>query len=438
MDTQTDAQNAPAESEEAVINWLRQNVIPVQHIEAGNGFADLQPLKTLLNDVKVVGLGEATHGTREFFQFKHRLLEFLVTEMNFTAFAIEASYAACQPINDYVLYGKGDLASALTGQGYVPWDCEEVTEMVRWMRAHNLRMPDEKKVKFWGIDLWRNDLGRQAVMDYLRRIASDRLTATQSLFEALASEEAKWPTHIDAPTEITLGQLLPQIEDLNNYLTANKDAFINRSSSADFERIMQYIRIMRQWIIANTPDSMHPSQPTYSARSTYMAENLVFLIDHGRLGEKVVAWAHNGHVSLGNWGQVLRTQYGNGYYSFGFEFNQGSFYTRTFLPNMDLGDLKEVTLPPAITGSLAWYLIQTGIGNLILNLRAPSGNPVIHQWLRTPRRVRNVVWGYSEDSTYSDEVDLSKKYDGLIFIERTTATQPTANALVTVANRMWL
>ena len=95
-------------NEEAVITWLRQNTMPIQHIEAGHGFDDLQPLKALLKDVKVVGLGEATHGTREFFQFKHRLLEFLVTEMGFTALVIEGSYTGFQPINDYILHGAGD------------------------------------------------------------------------------------------------------------------------------------------------------------------------------------------------------------------------------------------------------------------------------------------------------------------------------------------
>ena len=109
--------------------------MPIQHIEAGHGFDDLQPLKALLNEAKVVGLGETTHGTREFFQFKHRLLEFLVTEMGFTALVIEGSYTGFQPINDYTLHGVGDPASVLTGQGYVVWDTEELAAMVAWMRA---------------------------------------------------------------------------------------------------------------------------------------------------------------------------------------------------------------------------------------------------------------------------------------------------------------
>src|SRR5689334_16326919 len=59
-----------------VTAWLKQHAITIKSVEAGNGFDDLQPLKRVLADVRVVGLGEATHGTREFFQFKHRMVEF--------------------------------------------------------------------------------------------------------------------------------------------------------------------------------------------------------------------------------------------------------------------------------------------------------------------------------------------------------------------------
>src|SRR5215218_1657068 len=120
---------------EVITTWLKQQAVPIKYIMAGNGFSDLQPLKKTWKDVRVIGLGEATHGTREFFQIRHRLLEFLVTELNFTDFILESSYAACQPINTYILTGKGDRATVLTGQGYTPWDTEEFSAMLDWMRT---------------------------------------------------------------------------------------------------------------------------------------------------------------------------------------------------------------------------------------------------------------------------------------------------------------
>lgn len=136
----------------ALSAWLLENAVPVRGVRAGGGFADLRPLKRILHGVRIVGLGEATHGTREFFLFKHRLLEFLVREMGFTVFAIESGREACLPIDRYVRHGEGDAAGALAGQGYWTWDTEEVLAMIRWMREHNRTVPEERKVGFFGLD----------------------------------------------------------------------------------------------------------------------------------------------------------------------------------------------------------------------------------------------------------------------------------------------
>src|SRR5205085_813731 len=106
--------------------------IPIKGVEPGMGWADLQPLKEALADVRVVGLGEATHGSREFFQFKHRMIEFLIREMNFNSFAIEANYATCLKLNDFVLGGKVSRAEALQSLGFAVWQTEEMAALVDW------------------------------------------------------------------------------------------------------------------------------------------------------------------------------------------------------------------------------------------------------------------------------------------------------------------
>ncbi|MFE7115087.1 erythromycin esterase family protein, partial [Streptomyces sp. NPDC057654] len=96
-------------------SWLAANAVPlVGGLTAGAPTADLEPLKRTLDGVRAVGLGEATHGTREFFLLKHRLLEFLVTEMGFTVLAMEAGASAALAVNDYVLHGIGEAADVLT------------------------------------------------------------------------------------------------------------------------------------------------------------------------------------------------------------------------------------------------------------------------------------------------------------------------------------
>ncbi|MEU0400691.1 erythromycin esterase family protein [Streptomyces sp. NPDC006197] len=88
-----------------VTSWLARAALPLACLTAGAPTTDLQPLKGVLDGVRVVGLGEATHGTREFFQLKHRLLEFLVTELGFSVLAMEASASAAPAVDAYVRHG---------------------------------------------------------------------------------------------------------------------------------------------------------------------------------------------------------------------------------------------------------------------------------------------------------------------------------------------
>ena len=101
--------------------WLRENAIPFDTTDPNSDFEDLMPLKPLIGDARIVALGEATHGTHEFFEMKHRMLRFLVEEMGFNIFAMEASWAETNLINDYVRTGQGDPASSCNnsfpGQG---------------------------------------------------------------------------------------------------------------------------------------------------------------------------------------------------------------------------------------------------------------------------------------------------------------------------------
>jgi erythromycin esterase len=131
--------------QQAVITRLKENAIGVKTVEAGNGFQDLQPLKQVFKDVRYVGLGEETHGTREFFQFKHRMLEFLVKEMGFRVFAIEASYSACENINDYIMGKTDDGTKALDSQGFWTWNTEEVRAMIDWLRTYNATVTAERR-----------------------------------------------------------------------------------------------------------------------------------------------------------------------------------------------------------------------------------------------------------------------------------------------------
>ncbi len=117
--------------------WVRAHALTVKTVQAGSGFDDLQKLAPSIGTARIVSLGEATHGTREIFQMKHRLVEFLASEQGFTIFAIEANMPEAYRVNDYVLHGTGDPKALLKGMYFWTWNTEEVLAMIEWMRQFN-------------------------------------------------------------------------------------------------------------------------------------------------------------------------------------------------------------------------------------------------------------------------------------------------------------
>jgi hypothetical protein len=178
-----------AQQTESPVEWIRANAIRLTTPEAGRGFADLQPLKKLVGESRIVSLGEATHGSREFFQLKHRLLEFLASEMGFTIFSIEANMPEAYRLNDYVLNGTGDPAQLLRGMYFWTWDTEEVLAMIQWMRAFN--QSGKGRVQFTGFDMQipavASDNVRAFVAKYEPGYASSVADATVMATRASAS-----------------------------------------------------------------------------------------------------------------------------------------------------------------------------------------------------------------------------------------------------------
>ena len=164
--TSSEAATVGSPPTDSQVAWLRDNAVAFETAEAGNGFADLEPLREMIGDARIVALGEGTHGTREFFQMKHRLLEFLASEMGFTIFSIEASTPEAYAINPYVRGGDGDPAALIGGMYFWTWNTEEVLAMVEWMREFNAAGHD---LQFTGFDMQAPDVAMENVTEFLRK-----------------------------------------------------------------------------------------------------------------------------------------------------------------------------------------------------------------------------------------------------------------------------
>lgn len=176
---------ASAQDDRAVSEWIARQAVRLTGVEAGHGFADMQALKEIVGDARIVSLGEATHGTREFFQLKHRMLEFLVTQMGFSIFSIEANMPEAYRLNDYVLTGQGDPAALLRGMYFWTWDTQEVLDMIQWMREYN--KSGKGRVEFTGFDMQTPTVAAQIVVDFAAKNAPHSVSAIRQAADAVNS-----------------------------------------------------------------------------------------------------------------------------------------------------------------------------------------------------------------------------------------------------------
>jgi erythromycin esterase len=425
------------DSSEIIRTWLKQHCVPIKSIKPGSDISDLQFLKPVLNNVELIGLGECTHGTSEFVQIKHRLIQFLVQEMGFTAFALESSYSDCEPINDYILTGKGSLADAITGQGYTGWDTEEFTSILEWMRQYNKRAPEERKVHFYGIDIpvTFQKTGREKVKAYLKKYAPEKLPIADSIFRVLGDETHSWPTRLNEPA---LEQVYTPLHELSRYFNTSKATLVAKSSPGEWEHTRKYLEVMEQGLMVNT-DSIPVSLIDDSlGRDDYMAQNLLYLLRTQKPDSKFIFWAHNGHVSSyangKSVGFYMKQWLQNKYYALGLECYDGRFTARELLPDGAWGDLKADTLFRD-KKTFIHYLQQLEYGSLFVDWRQASDNFFVDKWLDTPDNFGEGNWKSRKTEENFELKKLKGEFDGLVFIEHSTPTHPTRNAMARSAAR---
>lgn len=432
-----EAAAARVELDEAT-RWVKANAHPLRAVTAGNGFTDLMPLKQILSGARVVGLGEATHGTREFFQVKHRLLEFLVRELGFTVFALETSQTAAHAINDFVLYGKADRAKVLARQGFFNWDTEEMGATLDWMREYNRSVPEARKVRFAGFDFQYNPGARVVIGNYLSRVAPERAAATDSMLITLSeSADSTRPDFIRyySLSDTAKAPLVTSVNELLGYLVLNRSNFLKKTSVAQYDSALQSVRMLAQ--LADThirPGfEQHIAESGVATRDRYMAENIAALIESLPLGTKMVLSSHNEHLRRDpyNMGYYLSEAYGSSYYALGLAFGQGGFQALSITDKSPF-PLRPFTVGPGLQDAADWFLARAVGGDYFVDFRRSEKDGPASAWLTRAHQLRSIGNGYlpsNPSGYYRDPVTLGKSYDGIIFIARTTRARPNPTVL---------
>ncbi|MFJ1791411.1 erythromycin esterase family protein [Kitasatospora griseola] len=399
----------------AVVKQLEAAAHPLFSTAPGGRSSDLAALGDLIGDTPVVGLGEATHGSHEFFTLKHRVFRYLVEEHGFTAFALEASWTAGLEIDEFLQGGDGDARRvadrALAGS---PWHREEFAELIGWMREHNRRNP-HRPVHFLGDDLGLPGLGDRVfrrVLDLVRPGHPEEAARLTDLYAPLR------------PLDDALGYFeRPLAERLAN-AELSRRAFELTSSTGD-EWAVQHARVIADTFAFLTMDRDNPA--TVSAaeqlRDRAMAHNVLWW--QRRTGHRILLSAHNGHAGYASTlpdlypvpqGAQLRQALGGRYLAIGTTFDRGAFLTTEDGAG---SDWRPVSVPPAPPGSLEHTLDQVRHRDFYLPLRrlpAPASS-----WLATPHPTYDA--GTTFDPKAAAALAPAAAYDVLIHLHEVAAAR---------------
>jgi erythromycin esterase-like protein len=402
---------------------------------------DYDGLLDLVGTKRFVLIGEASHGTHDFYRERARITRRLIDECGFTAVAVEADWPDAYRVNRYVMGLSNDPGAdaALSDFRRFPawmWRNRDVLQFVEWMRARNdAHTHPATKARFYGLDLYSLRASIEAVIEYLDRIDPDearRARARYSCFDHVAGEGQAYGYALAYEGAIPCeNEVVAQLVELRH----RSDAYLRRDGWVAEDEL--FFAEQNACVVRDAEEyyqQMYRAEvSSWNLRDRHMAGTLDALVDHldRRLGRtKVVVWEHNSHVGdarateMGargelNVGQLARQRYGSECLLVGFTTYDGRVTAAS-----NWGDPPERKhVRPALPGSHEALLHEVTPSRFWLST-ADAG---VRAGLREPRLERAIGVIYrpeTERQSHYFPARLSEQFDAVIHLDRTQALEP--------------
>jgi len=414
--------------EERVIRRIRALSSPLRES------SDLDLILERIGSARYVLLGEASHGTSEFYTWRRMISERLIQEQGFSFIAVEGDWPDCYQVNRYVRHLASSSSSArdvLRVFGRWPtwmWANEEIVGLVGWLHAFNADRPQASRVGFFGLDVYSLWDSLHEIDRYFKRNnpeARGLMGEVLRCFEPYGYDErayARATSWLSASCEgevIAVLQAMreraraPHNGDTEGIFNAEQNALIAANAEA-------YYRAM-----------VRPGAESWNIRDRHMVETLERLMTHHGNGARAIVWEHNTHIGdaratdmaregMVNVGQLVRERHGDeGVVSIGFGSHRGSVIASDAWGN----PMNRMVVPPAAPGSYEdlFHRAEPDDAMLILD------DLMDEQPFLTPRghRAIGVVYHpeYEHHGNYVPTV-LPFRYDIFLFIDETEALHP--------------
>jgi len=415
----------PSDSQ-AFIGWASKHAIAVESLNGPLPTTSLEWLQEAIGSVRVVGVGESRHDTREQLLLKRLLVRHLIEDLGFRTLILEESIPHAESLDRYVTSGEGNLCGLMNSLArWYLWDTEEMLELVEWVRQFNKGRKPGAEVRIFGMDITAPAVGVRSVLDYLRAAGTELLLDAPALGLDLQRGDF-WPVTwqryavLSDERQRDLGQ---NDAKLIKVLEPRRAELIASTSEERYERMLWLAEVGG---MGNALFSSGSREAGGAIRERGMARTVLRLLDREIAGEKAIIWTHNLHVARSTFrmpdlaegtlqpmGMRLSEELGDSYVAVGGSFGEGLF-------GADLPP-GERHFPAVSVDVLDGALAEVGVAVFLIDLREVEADSEAARWLRQDRQLR------AQDS-WSVLVP-GAAFDLLYFVGNISRSQPTPLAL---------
>lgn len=423
--------------ERALVNAVLGDALPIRGEPS-----DYDSLIELVGEARIVLLGEASHGTHEFYRERARVTKRLITEQGFTAVAIEGDWPDAYRVNRYVRGrdGDADAEEALRGFRRFPtwmWRNAEVLDFVGWLRAHNERRgAGVREVGFFGLDLYSLGTSMEAVISYLDERDPSAAARARRRYECLqpysGASEPYGEAVLLGVSESCRSHVLEELVDLRRR-GADLMRMDGRAAEDEYffaERNAELVADAEEYYrtILSGPAA------SWNIRDRHMADTLDHLVAHldrHDEGARVVVWEHNSHIGDArstemsqrgelNLGQLMRERHPRDVVSVGFTTHTGTVTAASSWG----GEAERKRVLPSLPGSYEAAFHDTGLAAFLL---CPLAGTSAGEALLEPRLERAIGVIYrpeTERRSHWFHASAGAQFDAIVHIDVTRAVEP--------------
>ncbi len=412
------------EAVKSIRNWS----YPLEKME------DLAPLYKRIGDARIVMLGEASHGTSEYYSWRAHITKKLIEEKGFNLIAVEGDWPDCYRLNRYIKNYPGSGKNAvevLREFNRWPtwmWANWEVVALAEWLQQYNRHLPAGKKTGFYGLDVYSLWESMESIMKYLQKTDPGALEIAEEAFQCFEpyrrDEGRSYASASQFVPELCQEEVVHLLSEIQNRLPLyNSDAenvFSAEQNALVMVNAEKYYRAM----VKGGPHS-------WNVRDKHMADTLERLLKFHGEGSKIIVWEHNTHIGdaratdmtdegMYNIGELARMRYNDmGVVLIGF----GSFKGTVVAGRSWGAPMQRMNMPQAAKDSWEYLLHKAGAQDKLLLMDDFMNDTFMESHIG--HRAIGVVYNpaYEQYGNYVPSI-LPFRYDAFIYIDETNALNP--------------